>query len=229
MFGHTARMSFIVWSTPHPGIGDEFERWYNEVHLPDSIANGSFTAMHRYEAVGPGYRAASHLSLAEADYGNEAEAWAAVRPRAEALHSANRIDDLFRVNYATMLLTVDTDVSVHPTQTLTTVQNDWRHPKGDPQAWLASVRVPAASPRSQQLFTTDPDGAGGPGRHVALIESASDLEETRALWAGVGTAGMSPLPPYTTLFGVSSKAPADAPDPAEVWVSHWRHLITVGR
>ena len=41
MFGHTARMSFIVWSTPHPGVEDEYHRWYNEVHLPDAIENGS--------------------------------------------------------------------------------------------------------------------------------------------------------------------------------------------
>ncbi len=229
MFGHTARMSFIVWSTPHSGVGDEFEQWYNEVHLPDSIANGSFTAMHRYQAVGPGYRAASHLSIAEADYGSEAEAWAAVRPRAQALHDAKRIDDLYRVDFATMLLTVDADVAVHPVETLTTVQNDWRHPKGDARSWLASVAVPAVSPRSQQLFTTDSEGAGGPGRHLALFESATDLEETVATWAGAGAEGMSPLPAYTTLFGVRGESPADPPAPADPWIAHWRHLITVGR
>ena len=73
-------MAFVVWSTPHADVTDDFERWYNEVHLPDAIDNGSFVAMHRYEAVGPGYRAAPYLSIAEADYANEAEAWAAVRP-----------------------------------------------------------------------------------------------------------------------------------------------------
>ena len=56
MRGHIARMAFIVWSTPHADVGDEYHRWYNEVHLPDAIENGSFVAMHRYEAVGPGYR-----------------------------------------------------------------------------------------------------------------------------------------------------------------------------
>ena len=34
--------------------------------------------MHRYEAAGPGPRAGQYLSIAEADYGSEAEAWASV-------------------------------------------------------------------------------------------------------------------------------------------------------
>jgi hypothetical protein len=229
VFGHIARMSFIVWSTPHDGAADEYNRWYNDVHLPDSIANGSFTAMHRYEVVGPGYRAASYLSIAEADYGTEAEAWASVRPRAQALHAAKRIDDLYRVDFATMLLTVESDVSSHPVETLTTVQNDWRVPGGDAQQWLASLTVPPASRRSMQLFTTDPDGARGAGLHLALFESATSLDETVAMWKGTGEAGMSPVPPYTTIFGVAGVQAADQPDPASAWVAHWRHLVTVGR
>jgi hypothetical protein len=222
-------MAFIVWSTPNPGVGDDYHRWYNEVHLPDAIANGSFVAMHRYCAAGPGAQSAPFLSIAEADYGTEAEAWAAVRPRAQALRDAGRIDDLYRVDFATMLLTVDTDVSLHAVETLTTVQNDWRDPGGDPRTWLASVTVPASSPRSFQLFTTDPDGQQGPGLHLALFESATALDDTVAAWSGIGTAGTSPMPAYTTLFGVEGAAPADAPPLADPWVMHWQHLVTVGR
>lgn len=198
-------MSFIVWSTPHEGVGDDYHRWYDEVHLPDAIENGSFTAMHRYEQAGPGRRNGTFLSIAEADYGSEAEAWASVRPKAQALHDAGRVEDLYRVDFAAMLLTVATDVSDHPVATLTTVQNDWRHPGGEAAGWLASVAVPPASPHSLQLFTTDPAGAGGPGRHLALFESATDLTTTVAAWADAGAAGSSPTPPYTTLFGVEGR------------------------
>jgi hypothetical protein len=222
-------MSFIVWSTPHPGVEDEYHRWYNEVHLPDAIENGSFTAMHRYEAAGPGYHFARFLSIAEADYGSEEEAWASVRPKAQALRDAGRVHDLYRVDYATMLLTVATDVTDHPVRTLTSVQNDWRAPGGEATAWLASLAVPAAAPRSMQLFTTDPRGAGGGGRQLALFESATGLDETVAAWAHAGTAGSSPTPPYTTLFGVEGKRPAEEPGLASTWVAHWRHLVTVGR
>jgi hypothetical protein len=221
-------MAFIVWSTPHPGREDEFNRWYDEVHLPDSVANGSFSAMHRYEAVGPGYHAAPYLSIAEADYGSEEEAWAAVRPKANALHRAKRIDDLYRVDYATMLLTVETDVSAHPVETLTTVQNDWRRPGGEARAWLATVSPPPAAPRSMQLLTTDPNGERV-GRHIALFESSTPVDETVRTWENVGAAGSSPLPAYTTIFGVEGEQPADQPDPEPVWVMHWRHLVTVGR
>lgn len=229
MFGHIARMSFIVWSTPFPGVGDDYHKWYNEVHLPDAIENGSFTAMHRYEAVGRGYRPSLYLSVAEADYGSEAEAWASVRPKAQALRDSGRIDDLYRVDFATMLLTVDSDVSFHPVETLTTVQNDWRKPGGDARSWLSALAIPAANPRSVQLFTTDPAGARGAGIHLALYESATDLAATTTAWAGVGAAGMSPMPPYTTLFGVTADTPEDEPDPQPAWVMHWRHLVTVGR
>jgi hypothetical protein len=229
VLGHIARMAFIVWSTPNPGVGDEYHRWYNEVHLPDAIENGSFVAMHRYEAAGPGYCAAPFLSIAEADYGDEAEAWAAVRPRAQALRDAGRIDDLYRVDFAAMLLTVDTDVSDHPVETLTTVQNDWRDPRSDARTWLASIAVPESSPRSMQLLTTDPSGQQGPGRHLALFESTTTLAATVAAWSGAGTAGASPMPPYTTLFGVEGGAAAEAPPLAVTWVMHWRHLVTVGR
>lgn len=229
MFGYKARMSFIVWSTPNEGVGDDYHRWYNEVHLPDAIKNGSFTAMHRYEAVGPGYCASPYLSVAEADYANEEEAWASVRPRAQALRDAGRIDDLYRVDFATMLLTIEADVSQHPVQTLTSVQNDWRAPGGDARSWLASVAVPHAAPRSLQLFTTDAAGARGAGMHLALYESATALDETVAAWVGAGSAGSSPTPSYTTLFGVTAPRPENEPDVASTWVQHWRHLVTVGR
>jgi hypothetical protein len=222
-------MGFVVWSTPDSEVTDEFQRWYNEVHLPDAIENGSFVAMHRYEAVGPGYRAAPYLQIAEADYGNETEAWAAVLPRAQALREAGRIDDIYRVDFATMMLTVAADVSEHPVATLTTVQNDWRHPGGDAQTWLRSVPVPVDAVRSMQLLTTDPDGERGPGRHLALFESATDLDATVAAWAGVGTPGASPLPPYATIFGVEDSKPPPDVLAADIWVAHWRHLITVGR
>lgn len=229
MFGHIARMSFIVWSTPFDGVLDEFNQWYDEVHLPDGVANGSFTAMHRYELVGPGYQGARSLSIAEADYGTEAEAWASVQPKAQSLRDAGRIDDLYRVEIAVMFHTVRADVSVHPVRTLTTVQNDWRAPGGEAEPWLASVDVPALGVHSLQLFTTEAGGRRGPGMHLALYETDLDLDDAVAAWAHVGEAGVPPMPPYTTLFGVTAPTRADGPAVAPTWVAHWRHRVTVGR
>lgn len=229
MFGHTARMSFIVWSTPDEGRVDEFNRWYDEVHLPDAIANGSFTAMHRYELAGPGHRGARSLSIAEADYGSEAEAWASVQPKAQALRDAGRIDDLYRVEIAVMLHTVRAEVSVHPVQTLTTVQNDWREPGGDPDTWFAGLALPALGTHSRQLFTTEAEGRRGAGLHLALFETDLALDDAVAAWAHVGAAGAPPMPAYTTLFGVTAPPRPDDPPVAPTWVAHWRHRVTVGR
>jgi hypothetical protein len=40
-----------------------------------------------------------------------------------------------------------------------------------------------------------------------MFESASDVDATVAAWSGIGTPGSSPLPPYTTIFGVEGSTP----------------------
>lgn len=90
-------------------------------------------------------------------------------------------------------------------------------------------RGPEGEPRSLQLFTTDPGGQQGPGLHLAWFESSTGIDETVAQWSGVGTAGSSPTPVYTTMFGVEGAPEADEPPIADPWVMHWRHLVTVGR
>ena len=67
------------------------------------------------------------------------------------------------------------------------------------------------------------------GRHLALFESATDVDDTVATWKDVGTAGSSPMPAYTTLFGVEGVKLDEEPPLTSTWVAHWRHLITVGR
>ena len=169
-------------------------------------------------------------ALLIADYPDEETAWAYVRPRALALREQGRVEDLYRVDHAQMLLTVDADVVDRPAPVLTTVQNDWRHPGGDAREWLAAVDAPADVWHSRQLFTTDPHGAGGPGRHLAFFESDRPLAEVASAWSAVGAAGSSPVPPYTTLYGVTDERDrGDEPDPRPAWVMHWEHLVTVGR
>jgi hypothetical protein len=83
----------------------EFNRWYDEVHGPDALANGSFTALHRFRATGPGYRGTPYLALWEAPYDSEAEAWAYIGPRAQALREAGRAGgEVASVRYALMLV-----------------------------------------------------------------------------------------------------------------------------
>ena len=49
----TPRALFVVFANPKPEHEAEFNRWYDEVHGPDALGNGSFTALHRFRAIGP--------------------------------------------------------------------------------------------------------------------------------------------------------------------------------
>jgi len=43
-----ARYRMVVMSNPVPGREDEFERWYQEVHLPELVALDGFVSAQRY-------------------------------------------------------------------------------------------------------------------------------------------------------------------------------------
>ena len=53
---------FVALADPPAERDDEFNEWYDTIHGPDALANGSFTAMHRFRAVGGGHRAAARTS-----------------------------------------------------------------------------------------------------------------------------------------------------------------------
>jgi hypothetical protein len=216
-------MAFVVWAVPQDGAAAEVARWYDEVHGPDAIGNGSFVALHRYAAAGPGFRTAPILAVWEAPFASEVEAWAYIGPRAQELRAAGRVSDHYAVAWATMSLVVDAAVSDRPVATLTTVQNDWRHPGGDARAWLDGIAVPAVH-HSMHLITSDPEGKG-PGRHLALFESELDVDTVTAAWAGVGSEGSSPTPPYVTIFAADGDEPPPAPGAdlprSDAWVMHW--------
>ena len=48
---------FVAFVDPPPERDAEFNEWYDTIHGPDALANGSFTALHRFRAVGAGHRA----------------------------------------------------------------------------------------------------------------------------------------------------------------------------
>ena len=74
------------------------------IHGPDAMENGSFTALNRYRAVGPGWRQARYLALWEGGYTSEKEAWDYIAPRAKQLQAAGRVGDVAAVVWARMLL-----------------------------------------------------------------------------------------------------------------------------
>lgn len=222
---------FVVLADPKPDEVAEFHRWYDEVHGPDALGNGSFVALSRFEAVGPGHLAAPYLAFWEGAFEDERSAWSYIRPRAMALRAAGRADDIASVSFALMLLramAVAGSGEVDPVGSLVTVQNDWRFPeRAQPvDAWLASVGIDTIEPSGNAwVLTSDPAGRGA-GYHLAAFASRLPVEASIDAWAGVGTPGMSPVPPFTNIFGVAAEPRGPAPEPSDAWVMHWRPVAS---
>ena len=110
-----------------------------------------------------------------------------------------------------------------PVRSLVTVQSDWRRPESNKPVdeWWESAGLADAPPsHTQWLVTSDPAGRGN-GYHLAAFASTEPVDVTMKAWHGFGTAGMSPVPPYTNIFGITADAKLPEPDRAEAWVMHW--------
>jgi len=216
---------FVVFANPAHGTEAAFSEWYDHVHGPDALANGSFRSLHRYRAVGPGWKPARFLALWQGDHSSLAEADAYITPRAEALRAAGRVGTVASVTWAAMLFAVPGAAGAPGApgagagRILTTVQSDWRRPRAwpDPLGWWRSVGLDAETSGCGSLFTSDP-----PGAHLAVFEHDGPVPSGR--WARWGADGMSPTPPYQPVFGTSEQTPVDvgpAPGVAAGWVMQW--------
>lgn len=228
--GETPATLFVVLADPEPENDAEFQRWYDEVHGPDALGNGSFVALSRFKAAGPGHVAAPYLAFWEGTFPDETEAWAYIRPRAMELRAAGRAGEIASVSFAIMLVRARTfapSATVEPVRSLVTVQSDWRHHDTNASVadWWASAGLDDA-PESEAvwLVTSDP-AARGAGYHLAAFASSRTVEDSIAAWQGFpGAAGMSPVPPYTNIFGIPATPEGAEPDRADAWVMHWGPL-----
>ena len=222
---------FVVLADPAPHEVDEFQRWYDEVHGPDALANGSFVALDRFEAVGSGHVAAPYLAFWEGRFADEAEAWAYIRPRAMELRAAGRAGDIASVTFAIMLVRAQVfaaSATTEPVRSLVTVQSDWRDAATNPSIgdwWRAAGLDRAPASHTQWLVTSDPGGRG-PGFHLAAFASSEPVAVTKRAWEGFGTPGMSPVPPYTNIFGITAPCCDDEPPRSTAWVEHWSPIAS---
>lgn len=239
----TPRALFVVFADPKPEHEAEFNRWYDEVHGPDALENGSFTALHRFRAVGPGHRSAPYLALWEAPYDSEAEAWAYIGPRAQALREAGRAGgEVASVRYALMLVAASMieGPGLETVGSLVTWQNDWRDTAtaATARSWWLGLPPEARRAPVRWLVTSDAAGRGA-GHHLAILayaEAATGAATSpgalaatdaarRAGAAGVA-AGMSPLPPYHTIFGTTVGHDETRVPRARAWRMTWEPVIS---
>jgi hypothetical protein len=222
---------FVAFADPPPEREAEFNDWYDTVHGPDALANGSFTALHRFRAVGEGHRAAPYLALWEGRFESEADAWAYIAPRAQELREAGRAGDISSVRFALMMFRAASlrGSPCEPVRSLTTVQNDWRDVAGaaDAEAWWAATGFDAIDAPARWLVTSDAAGRGA-GYHLGALAHAEPVTELPPLPADANR-GMSPLPPYETIFGgvAASDEAADVPEPAHAWAMRWEPVTSM--
>ena len=81
------------------------------------------------------------------------------------------------------------------------------------------------------LVTSDAAGRGA-GYHLAVFAHDYDAAEAAATSgaAGIAAAGMSPLPPYETIFGSTAGDDVDdrpAPEPAPAWAMRWEPITSM--
>ncbi|MEZ4279107.1 MAG: DUF4286 family protein [Myxococcota bacterium] len=242
----TPRALFVVFANPLPEHEAEFNRWYDEVHGPDALGNGSFTALHRFRAVGPGYRATPYLALWEAPYDSEAEAWAYIGPRAQALREAGRAGgEVASVRYALMLVaaSMEDGPALESVGSLVTWQNDWRDTATAPTTRTWWLGLPPEAHRAPVRWLVTSDAAGrGAGHHLAILahpEAAAESRATSGAEARPGAAptldapavpgsaaGMSPLPPYHTIFGTTVGSDETSVPRARAWRMVWEPVIS---
>ena len=133
MLGYVPRCVFMVFAQPAADRVDELYDWYQVIHGPDALANGSFNALRRYRCVSNPN--APFVALWEGEWAEPEDAWTTSR-RERELHDAGRIGDIPSADWASMTFTsklLSTPVDVQPVRSMkVTVESHCRyHPDRD--------------------------------------------------------------------------------------------------
>ena len=193
--------------------------------------------MHRFRAVGDGHRAAPYLALWEGRFTSESRGVGLHRSRAR--RRCARPDgpgDISSVRFALMLF-----ARRNPRRLA--LRSGARHYHGPErlarrrparrarQAWWDATGLDAIDAPTRWLVTSDAAGRGA-GYHLAVFAHDHDAAEAAATSgaAGIAAAGMSPLPPYETIFGSTAGDDVDdrpTPEPAPAWLMRWEPITSL--
>jgi hypothetical protein len=197
MYGESPACVFLVFSNAGPGGDEALARWYMEMHGPDAFAAGSFSALHRYQALGP--YAARFLAVWEGAFTSIEDVRSRIVPGSRTLKDRGRITSDLVVVWSGFHFLTDAEIApgAATVTTLTLVEG------GD--------------------FDAPGSSAYRYGR-LSLFESGEDLEAVATEWAGRGPEAMAPHGPYQNLFDHPEAWPPEGTDTSEPWISHWRPI-----
>jgi hypothetical protein len=209
VYGSVSNCLFVVFSNPDDEHSDEVDRWYTEVHGPDALLNGTFSALHRYRAVGD-YEA-SNLALWEGSFLNLDEARDHIVPRATNLNSRGRVTADLKVLWSALHFLEPPDMD------------------GDADSGVAAGipgGIPVADVKTLTLVeggdvVDDGSSVYRYGGGLVLRESGQSPDEVARRPAGGEKEGVAPHGPYRNIFAepegwLSGMTPFDG-----VWSSHW--------
>ena len=205
MLGYAPRCVFMVFANPPADRVQELDHWYQVVHGPDAIENGSFNALRRYKCVSN--PSAPLLALWEGEWPSDKAAWDYIAPRAKALHAEGRIGDIPSADWASMTFSSEPPCApllVQPVRSMTMVQSDWYHPEREQTLaeWASKTGLDAdhvGGPwHSRYFYSADPLVEAG--LHAAFFESATDVAAVTDSWSTIGASGPSPTRPFKGLF-----------------------------
>ena len=243
--GRFPRCLFAAFSNIAPGVDFErFQRWYFDVHRPDSLELDLFTRSLRFEAASPSK--VRWLTLWEAAYPDLDAALAKIRPAALSLREQGRVWPVQEVPFSQFLFLEDVEAAGSRAAgatppTLTTAFCDWRAPRDGAgyASWRRSAlpapdALAAAYPASAG-YAAPPDDAPTARRCLWVGSSPRHPRELEALWPARVERALPPLGAPTPVFprapGSASEATPPAPPaaPDAAWVVHWRAVPAPGR
>lgn len=213
---------YAVYSNPLPGREAELHAWYEDVHIPDSLERGLFDSVRRYRARIAGR--ATFLTLWDCGYRDEEGALAAVRPVAEELRSAGRVEVVQEVVFQQFVFLEEVlhQRSGRDSRFLATLHSCWARPDTVSafEQWLERER-------SGPLLEGGPVaryGVPGPRTKAMVLLEGDEVPSERD--EGVAARTEPDLPPFgppTPIFESGSPAPGPAAEepPDEVRVAGW--------
>ena len=86
----------VVYTSCAAGRDDEFNRWYDEIHIPEVLALGPFRRARRYRLASAQFMPQTHSYLALYEFrGSAAEAVAALNAAASKFHMSDTMGEAF--------------------------------------------------------------------------------------------------------------------------------------
>jgi hypothetical protein len=186
------------------------------MHAPDAFEGGTFSALHRYRAMGD--YDAQFLAVWEGDAGSLDEVRSRMGLRTRGAPDRSRISPA--------LIVVWSGFHFRNGQTGRSPEEQTDGPGRAPVGTMTLLE----GPRDRLVdATTPPTQACYDYNDIMLVEDGEAPGQVQQQWAGRGSEGIAPHGPYRNIFDHPDEWPPVAARPTALWISHWEPLSSQRR